>query len=247
MQYRIESGLITEQDYQHLKQIYPHYVPTNREMVQLAEELAQEGRPREKNRREIGKTIKRAEGGNQRIQALHKSLAQQTFSVVRDGSKNRFGQMLLDGNTQRQSRGMIRDVKQSEGDFHEDTFDMEEDPTPQKTNTFTVRQDGKRWDLILDKAMYEAVEALSPDPEETNIAAKIARGSNELFKALCTGYNPTFLARNFMRDLQDAGLYSKDLSEFAKQYPLAYKEITTNGKYWQMYQSLGGLYSSIFD
>lgn len=242
MEYRIESGLITEEDYRHLKEIYPHYVP-------VFYETEIEGQPtRRKDRTEIGKTIGRAKGNEtmQKIMPLHKSLAKQTFSVVREGSKNRFGTMLLD--LQQQSRGMIQDVQKYAGDFHEDTFDDEHrDDEFKKTNRFIVREDGQRWEMTLDNAMYEAVDVLSPEPEEVNMLTKVIRGSNELFKALCTGYNPTFLVRNFMRDLQDAGLYSKDLSEFVKNYPLAVKEIATNGKYWQQYKALGGLYSSIFD
>lgn len=238
MQYRIDSGLITEEEYERLKEIYPHYVPTFREQEPAA-------RNRRGNTTEIGKTVGRAQGGDTRLIPLHRALAQQTFSVVREGSKNRFGQMLLEGK-QNPSRGMIKNVEEAESGFHEDTFD-EEDPTPTKENTFIVRQDGKRYEIGMDNALYEAVTALSPEPAETNFLINLVHKSNDLFKALCTGYNPTFLVRNFMRDLQDAGLYSKDLSEFSKNYPLAYKEITTNGKYWQMYKALGGLYSSFFD
>ena len=238
MQYRIDSGLITEDEYERLKEIYPHYVPTFREQEPAA-------RNKRGNTTEIGKTVGRAQGGDTRLIPLHRALAQQTFSVVREGSKNRFGQMLLEGK-QNSSRGMIKNVEEAESGFHEDTFD-EEDPTPTKENTFIVRQGGKRYEIGMDNALYEAVTALSPEPAETNFLINMVHKSNDLFKALCTGYNPTFLVRNFMRDLQDAGLYSKDLSEFSKNYPLAYKEIASNGKYWQMYKALGGLYSSFFD
>ena len=50
-----------------------------------------------------------------------------------------------------------------------------------------------------------------------------------------------------MRDIQDAGLFSKDFKAFAENYPLAVKEITTNGSYWQQYKALGGIASSYFD
>ena len=239
MRYRVESGLITEDDAKKLKEIYPHYVPTFRVWEKA------NTRTRQKNKTEIGRTVGRAEGGDQKLMPLHQSLAKQTFAVVREGSKNRFGQRML--NMQKASKGMILEVSEYDGDFNEDTFDQPEAELPKKDNLFVVREDGKRWEMILDNGMYEAVKALSPDPEETNWLTKIARGSNNLFKELCTGYNPTFLVRNFMRDLQDAGLYSKDLSEFAKQYPQTWKEIAQNGKYWQMYKALGGLYSSIFD
>jgi hypothetical protein len=245
MQYRIDSGLVTEEDYKALKDIYPHYVPTFR----IFEDDAEMRSVRDRFKTEIGKTVKRATGGTQKIMPLHRSLANQTFSVVREGSKNRFGQMLLESK-QGKSRGMIKNVAEAENDFHEDTFDQlgtKDDPTPVKANTFTVRQDGKRWDIQTDDALYEAVTALSPSGKQQDLVMRAIEGANTLFKELCTGYNPTFLVRNVIRDLQDAGLYSKDLSEFIKQFPQAYKEIAKNGKYYQQYKALGGLYSSVFD
>ena len=239
MQYRIDSGLITEEDYDRLRGIYPHYVPVFYDIER------EKSSTKKNNRTEIGSTIGKAKGGTERIIPLHRSLAQQTFSVVREGSKNRFGQRLLE--MERDSRGMIKGIEEYNGDFHEDTFDEQEDPLLKKENTFVVRQGGKRWEMNLDRPMYEAISVLSPEPQESNLLTRGIRKLNDLFKELCTGYNPTFLARNFMRDLQDAGLYSKDLSEFTKQYPQAYKEIVSNGKYWQQYKALGGLYSSIFD
>ena len=68
-----------------------------------------------------------------------------------------------------------------------------------------------------------------------------------LFKALVTGYNPTFTVRNTVRDLQTAGLHSRDAVAFAQNYLLALQEIASNGSYWKRYQALGGSFSSVFD
>lgn len=245
MQYRVDSGLITDEDYDRLTEIYPHYVPTFR----IFED---DGTGRTaKNSVRIGKTIGRAEGSSERLMPLHKALAQQTLSVVREGSKNRFGQRLLDSGADRiqGAKEHVRSIDEYKGSFSEDTFDKgeETDELFRKTNTFIVRQGGKMYEMTISPALYEAVKALSPDSTEANAFTRVVRAGNDLFKRLVTGDNPVFLVRNFMRDLQDVGLYSKDLSAFAAQYPQAVAEIAKNGAYWQMYKALGGTYSSFFD
>ena len=243
LRYRVDSGLITEDDYQTLKQVYPHYVPTFRTFENETTDT------RQKNKVQIGSTIKRATGGTEKLMPLHKALAQQTMSVVREGSKNRFGQRLLNSNAQKTAPDLVRHVQEYESNFAEDTFDTPESQREElaKGNTFIVREGGKQWEMEVSPAMFEAVKALSPDANENNFMLRIIRGGNNLFKELVTGYNPTFLVRNFMRDLQDAGIYSKDLSKFAQQYPQAVAEIAKDGEYWRQYKALGGTYSTIFD
>ena len=241
LRYRVDSGLITEEDYAKLKSIYPHYVPTFRVFEEDNVDT------RRKNRVQIGSTIKRASGSSEKLMPLHKALAQQTMSVVREGSKNRFGQRLLNSKAEKKAPQDVRNISEYMGEFSEVTFDQPEDEGLKKNNTFIVREGGKQWQIEMSPSLFEAITALSPPSQENNVAVKVIRAGNDLFKKLVTGANPVFLARNFMRDLQDAGIYSKDLSEFVKQYPQAVAEIAKNGKYWQRYKALGGTYSSVFD
>ena len=243
LRYRVDSGLITEEDYAKLKSIYPHYVPTYRVFERTSEDT------RAKNSVQIGSTIRKATGGTQRLMPLHKALAQQTMSVVREGSKNRFGQRLLHSGAQGTpgASAHVRNITEYKSDFSENTFDQDTDALLRRKNTFVVRDGGKLWEMEVSPALFEAVEALSPAAAENNVIVRLIRKGNNLFKELVTGYNPTFLVRNFMRDLQDAGLYSKDTSAFIKQYPLAVAEIAKNGKYWQQYKALGGTFSTLFD
>lgn len=243
MQYRVDSGLMTQQDMDFLEKYYPNYVPTFRRT---------ERTPSTKDRRNvrIGKTVGRAEGGNQKLVPLHEALGRQTMSVVREGSKNRFGERLLEtwqrSGADSRVRKYLLDAKEYDADFSLDTFDGA-DPTPKKENTFTVYKDGKQWEMQVDPSMFDAVKALSPDTKESNVVVKAIRAGNNLFKALVTGYNPTFVVRNTVRDLQTAGLYSRDGKAFLENYPLALREIKRDGAYWKQYKALGGSFSSIFD
>ena len=246
MQYRVDSGLMTQESADYLKQFYPNYVPT----IRVTEGSAGAGRDR--NAVRIGKTVGRAQGGTENLVPLHEALGRQTMKVVREGSKNRFGQRMLedyvDAGDSAAVRRYIKDAQEFDGgEFDPDTLDDVSSQPLSKEKTFTVFRDGKLWELTVDDTLFDALKALSPDAVESNTVTKIIRASNNLFKSLVTGYNPTFLVRNTVRDLQTAGLYTRDGAAFVKNYPKALAQIKNDGEYWQMYKALGGSYSSVFD
>ena len=246
MQYRVDSGLMTQENADFLKKFYPNYVPT----LRVTEGGAGAGRDR--NAVRIGKTVGRAQGGTEQLVPLHEALGKQTMKVVREGSKNRFGQRILQDYVKAGDspavRRYIKGAQQFDGgDFDPDMLNDVGRQTFTKEKTFTVFQDGELWELTVDDTLFDALKALSPDAAESNTLTKTIRASNNLFKSLVTGYNPTFLVRNTVRDLQTAGLYTRDGKAFLKNYPKALAEIRHNGEYWQMYKALGGSYSSVFD
>lgn len=246
MQYRVESGLITQEDADFLKQFYPNYVPTMR-----VQEKGTAGAGRDLNTVRVGKTVGRAQGGTERLLPLHEALGKQTMKVVREGSKNRFADRLLHdyiqaGDTVQVNR-YIKEASRYEHDFNPDSLDDVSVERPTKDKTVTAYVNGTLWEMTVDDTLFDAVKALSPDTTESNAVTKVIRASNNLFKSLVTGYNPTFLARNVIRDLQTAGLNTRDAAAFARNYPRALAEIRNNGEYWQLYKALGGVYSSVFD
>lgn len=245
MQYRVDSGLMTQADADYLKRLYPNYVPTMRVGADQA------GAGRDRNAVRVGRTVGRAEGGTANLVPLHEALGRQTMKVVREGSKNRFGQRLLDdfvrvGENSKAAR-YVQEAHEYEHEFAPDTLDDMSQEQLTKDKTLTVFKDGKLWELTVDDTMFDALKALSPDATESNAVTRAVRTANNLFKALVTGYNPTFTIRNTVRDLQTAGLYTRDAAAFARNYPKALAEIKNNGEYWQMYKALGGSFSSVFD
>lgn len=240
MKYRVDSGLITQDELVRLKGIYPHYVPTYRAINKDVQQ-------KKRSSVQVGKTVGRAQGGTESLLPLHQALARQTMNVVRESAKNRFGMRLLNSEKLDKIKGHVYEATEYESDFNADTFDDIQNDGLKKTNTFIVRNNGTMWEMNISPALYEAVKTLSPDQDISYAIDKWARAANTLFKELVTGYNPIFVARNFLRDAQDAGFYSEHLRKTAAAYPLAWKEITTNGKYWQMYKALGGTYTTIFD
>ena len=246
MQYRVDSGLMTQEDADFLKKFYPNYVPTMRVM-----DTGGAGRGRDLNAVRIGKTVGRAEGGTERLLPLHEALGKQTMKVVREGSKNRFAERLLrdyirTGDTEKVNR-YVKEAGKKEFEFDPAALDDASMERPTKEKIVTAYMDGDLWEMTVDDTLFDAIKTLSPDAKESNRLTKTVRAANNLFKSLVTGYNPTFLARNVIRDLQTAGLNTRDAKAFARNYPRALSEIRNNGKYWQMYKALGGVYSSVFD
>ena len=245
MQYRVDSGLMSAEDAIFLQRFYPNYVPTMRVGSKST------GAGRNLNTVRVGKTVGRAVGGNERLVPLHEALGRQTMKVVREGSKNRFAaQMLTDyldhGDGTNVNR-YIQDATEYESDFSLDSIDNTDEEPLKKDKTVTAYLDGKMWEMTVDDSLFEAMKALSPDAQEVNTATAIIRKANNLFKGLVTGYNPLFLVRNTVRDLQTAGLYTRDMKSFAENYPNAIREIAQDGEYWRLYKAMGGVYSSVFD
>lgn len=245
MQYRVDSGLMTQKNADFLREYYPDYVPTDRH--QAFEDFGPEIREK---RVRIAKTVKRLfTGGNKKLVPLHESLGKQTMQVVREGSKNRFGARLLADYTANASDAgiakYIRDAKETEADFDINSFDEEKKT---KENTFSVYFDGKLYEMEVNDALLEAVQALSPSDNLMKYwLVELSHNLNKLYKAMITGYNPTFAIRNVVRDLQTAGLYSRDFAAWAKNYPKALQEIAKNGEMWKQYKALGGDFSSVYD
>ncbi len=244
LQYRVDSGMMTPEDMDMIQATYPHYVPVFRITDSDAKIVKQSGI-------RISKGLGHATGGNADIVPLHVAMARQTMNVVRNGSANRFAGRLVSGyyaNKDTVSSDIFK-VQETASLMHPDTFDMLDDPTPKDKNAFTVYKDGEALTVTASKGLLTAMGALTgkgADWMDLDIWRPV-EAMNTLFKELVTGYNPMFTIRNAARDLQEAGLYSRDPVLWAKAYPRAVQEIATNGPLWQRYKSLGGIHASVYD
>lgn len=239
LQYRVDAGLITQADMDNLKSIYPHYVPVMYDYEDAPQEIRKGGLT-------VSSTIKSAQGGDTTLLPLHYALARQTLSVMRNAGFQQLGGTVL-GEYENSGELMgkwVQDVKESEAAWDPSMADNEVPQT--KENVITVFRNGKRYDMTLSPDMAYAFNSLQPSGDN-NALEQFAAGANNLFKALCTSKNPLFVFTNSMRDFQEALFYSTDTARWLKNFPRAYKQIAGNGKYWQMYQAMGGVYNSLFD
>lgn len=237
MQYRVDTGLLSQEQAELMNMLYPHYVPTHRYRAATSGAGATNSEVR------INTGIKRAKGSNKDLMPIADQMAQQTVQTYAAGRRNLFGNRLLNDAEIHSDKlgGYIHSLSDGKKALDIDEFmdDM--------NGKFLVYRNGNPVEMEVNTGIFDGVKALAADAGEHNLFMSGAVGANNTFKKLVTGYNPMFIGRNFARDLQDAGLYSKDLAAFAKNYPKAWKEMATNGPLWQKYQALGGFGSSFFD
>lgn len=246
IRYRVEAGLITPEFANALKKRYPHYIPTFRE------EGTNSKRARSARRNGgivVSNAIGRAVGSDGVLLPLHTALSRKTVSTMRNAGLNQLGLALVreyDGNAKAAEK-YIWNVAESEYTPTEAAIESDEDYKPVFENVFSVKDNGKVYDITMDEGLAQALNAFQPDKYANSDIAKLLKKGNDLFKALCTGYNPIFMVRNLVRDAQDAAFYSTDSATWAKMFPSAWKQIVTNGEIWQQYKALGGSYASMLD
>ena len=246
IRYRVEAGLITPEFANALKKRYPHYIPTFRE------EGTNSKRARSARRNGgivVSNAIGRAVGSDGVLLPLHTALSRKTVSTMRNAGLNQFGLALVreyDGNTKAAEK-YIWNVAESEYTPTEAAIESDEDYKPVFENVFSVKDNGKVYDITMDEGLTQALNAFQPDKYANSDVAKLLKKGNDLFKALCTGYNPFFMVRNLARDMQDAGFYSTDAATWVKMFPSAWTQIAKNGEIWQQYKALGGSYASMLD
>lgn len=246
IRYRVEAGLITPEFANALKKRYPHYIPTFRE------EGTNSKRARSARRNGgivVSNAIGRAVGSDGVLLPLHTALSRKTVSTMRNAGLNQFGLALVreyDGNAKAAEK-YIWNVAESEYTPTEAAIESDEDYKPVFENVFSVKDNGRAYDITMDEGLTAAMKAFEPDRFASYGAAKAMKKLNDLFKALCTGYNPFFMIRNGVRDWQDAGFYSTDWKTWKKMYWSAWTQIRKNGEIWQQYKALGGTYASMLD
>lgn len=246
IRYRVEAGLITPEFANALKKRYPHYIPTFRE------EGTNSKRARSARRNGgivVSNAIGRAVGSDGVLLPLHTALSRKTVSTMRNAGLNQFGLALVreyDGNAKAAEK-YIWNVAESEYTPTEAAIESDEDYKPVFENVFSVKDNGKAYDITMDEGLTAAMKAFEPDRFASYGAAKAMKKLNDIFKAMNTAWSPWFLIKNAVRDFQDAGFYSTDMKTWVKMFHHAKNQIRHNGEIWQQYQALGGSYASMLD
>lgn len=236
MTVRKQAGLVSEDLMRRTKELYPHYVPIFRDMVNTS------GGYYSQNSISIDSTVEKAKGGNQNIMPIIDSMARQTMQVFSAAKKNVLGNMLYND-----AMSTNKDISEFIQSIDEDgeLVDIYGDIAEKLDNTLSIYVDGKPVTLHISSAMADGFKAIQ---QSNATGMKLLRSANSIFKKLVTQWNPVFIVRNFVRDAQSA-LYFTHYSNatFVKNYGRAVKEITSNGKYWQLYQAMGGKGTTYYD
>ena len=240
-QYRVDTGLISQDTFDYLAKLYPHYVPTYRTGATKGI-----GAIEGKYNLKVKTTIKTAKGSTKNLLPPDVMIARQVMETVRAGQINKLANALYEGAEKSGDTTYIEIVSRER---MSDEAIAELDPTElrPKNNEVVFFRDGERITMRVSKEVFAGFNAFNPEVEIHNPLVNGARAINNGFKRLVTSLNPAFLLRNTIRDIQDAGINTKYGKTFLKNYARASYEISHDGKLWQLYRAMGGFSSSVFD
>jgi hypothetical protein len=239
-QYRVDTGLIDQDTFDYLNKLYPHYVPTYRSDAKTGI-AAIKG----KNNVAVSQSIKGAKGSTKDLLNPIVIMARQTMETVRAGRINQIAGALYEG--AKGDKTYIAEVSRKKVKKSE-AVDIDPMELRPKNNQVTFFKNGERITLQVSSDIFAGFDAFTPDATPNNPLKRLAAGVMNTFKKLVTSWNPTFLARNAIRDIQDAGINSKYGAEFAKAYKdIIAGEIRNDGEYWRLFKAMGGVRENYFD
>jgi len=242
MKWRVDSGLLSQEQADLMNQMYPHYVPTYRKLTST------KGAKQVFDSIMINQGVKSATGSNKDIMPIDQSIARQTMQTVQAAKRNILGNRLLDdalaNKTEAAQFVNAIDETQEKYDIEETEINNKDN---EKRNAFTFYRNGKTYTIKVNDGVASGLRDLAPVNTESFFVVNAIANFNNKFKQLVTSYNPLFLVTNFEKDIQDGLLMSKDAGAFIKTAPVAIKEMASEGELWQQYKALGGIGASFFD
>lgn len=244
----VDTGLVSEQSYEALREKYPNYMPTY-----TAEKKAGSGIGRN---RFTQNAIKEAKGSLSERLPYYQQYIEQIERVIKMQRRNDIAQYLVEYAAENPSvaaRQGVALTKMSEDVVN--ALDAEGNVTEAETDIlkklkdgtyqFTAKVNGENVTLNLSEQMYNAVRYLfgnQIDWKPLRVITDNLRKLTSFSRATITGYNPLFIATNFVRDLQTyLGNNSGDMGQGALYYAKAIKELNKKGEYYKQLKALGGI------
>lgn len=262
---RVQSGLITQGKQDLLQSIYQHYVPAYRNMDMKAVEAAGK-------EMRINTGIRTAKGGDQEILPIHEQLINATQQTWRSAEMNETINMIARAQGLEKSNIAKEIVEHADSeealeDMLNRTSFFEVDGNSVKV---TYYERGELRETHINKLIYDGLKQWTAEEKHIMLdtgafdklltgledaakgfnrtgAGKALIGFNNLFKGLITSYNPFFLIRNGLKDIQDVPVNSSNLTGFAASMPKAFKSMSARDEWWQTYLAAGSRYSGIID
>ena len=248
LQELVDAGVISEELKNTFKEMYPHYVPISR--------IENKGNaisvPLDTKRTGIGTPIKAAKGGDGKIQSLFQTMGDRTQQIYRAADRNRFGLEL------RNTYDMLGELNSAqEGSSVETILDsiaeQNEQNGVQATDTlptFTAFENGNKVTFEISQDIYNSLRPRDQQGLMAKIdnskASKVIRKISNFRRGILTEYNPVFALTNAIKDAQDVLYNSQHAMKTYKNFPEAYKQIISKGKYYQEYLENGGMQNSYY-
>ena len=253
----VESGRISEADFDYFTAKYPYYAPTFR--LRSNEYIDRKGNV---VRRDT-KVIRTAVGGNDDVLPLFDQFVRRTQEIVKACKKNQLASELARSFTMPQSAEYIKDVRKSEkqedkekeiasiGEVEDIGRARKEDGNE---NIIPWYSNGKKYDIeVEDTALLHGWDRITFRYNEAMIATAF-RKMNNIRRGILTQYNPTFWLTNGIKDIQDMYLYNQHAQRLPKFHLEAAKTMFAgtfgkgkNEEALEEYLSFGMSQASIFE
>lgn len=239
----VKAGMVSEQLYDNLKQMYGDYVPIYRDIVETMQDFEEQNK--------VGSnTLKRATQSGKKILSIQESMAEQTLSIKKAIRINEVGIELA---KTLGKDSIIADkinfdpmaIETLGGDVIEKASDG--------SNIFTIFQDGEMSHFKISDEIYTAFSqnTLENKVNNSKVAKTLLTPVEKLSKAqrnLLTTYSIGFALNNPIKDIQDAYFNTKYSSAtFTKNYIKALYQLGTKGDWYQSYINNGGNANTYFD
>ena len=204
----VEAGLIDQEFSDRLGDMYPHYVPyiENRDVSNYYPDL---GEMKAKS------VIKRAKGGASNLLPIEEALTKYTFASKKAVRQNQFYQEIV--NT-------LEDKVMVGADIRSDATDLETSLYRDETgNYLTAYFDGKQQSVRISDDLYNGMKndlkhQIEGLEEKFALVTDPLQKISEVRRNLLTSWNPMFMIRNPIMDVQDAVFNSKYSKDFIKHY-----------------------------
>jgi hypothetical protein len=230
----VNSGVTDADLYKSLREMYPDYLPTNRQFDDIEEfvppSVSSKGYVNQKT------PLKKATGSDRDIIDPVENIMNLVNRTVRTAKYNEVGQSLL------------KEIKKNPVGMMEIANVVEGEVNPNLKNIVTVLEDGKPVNLqINNKSVLESLEGLYKNTGDD--VDKAAKKVTNLFKSLITQKNPVFAVRNVARDIPTAYINGSEGNplKFGVDLLSAGKDLIKNSPIAQQYKALGGGGSNFFN
>lgn len=243
LQYRVDAGLITQEQADKMMEMYPHYVPAFYEKNGGGTSGAFVGQ----KGIAVKTGIKSAKGstGVSDIKDVQASIAKQTVAVIRAASINKVVEKLYDGAV---AKGDFTDIEEVGREKMTDP-DVDYDKEIPKEDNVYFYKDGERITLAVTQYVDAGFRGLTAGAQIDDPLTKVSEKAIDLFKKSVTAWNPLFAITNAVRDAQEALFYTKYGKRFFANYGKALvtrKSDPRLKELWEQYKAMGGTGSGYF-
>lgn len=267
----VVGDTLSAQDYEVMHEMYPHYVPTYRadkKALGAGSFVGMGGAS-------VGSVVKKAKGGLSEIVNIEDSFANLADKAIRVARANELYRNMID-TAMLDDAGTFSDMAvfdwedmdsrhdaymKPDGEvvlIHKNGFELTDAVSDaekaglQKTKdgyVLSARYDGDIRRAYISEDLFKSIQnttSSSANDLERGIL-KLGNALTGPMKTAITGINPSFAARNILRDFPTAIINSISGMAFPKYYAQAAVEIARNSEHWQQYQALGGTNATYYN